>query len=111
MHVGRGDRVGLRQVQGDFRHICYNGNITCGGGYVGITEGPYAFQHGEIGIVMQIVGIVVCLGTGMVTAAVLSPILKATVGLRVPDDDQAEGLDVVHWDGIPPDVSSDAESA
>jgi ammonia channel protein AmtB len=81
------------------------------GGYVGITEGAYAFQHGEIGIVMQIVGIVVCLGTGMVTAAVLSPILKATVGLRVSDDDQAKGLDVVVWDGIPPDVNSDAESA
>jgi ammonia channel protein AmtB len=60
---------------------------------------------------MQIVGIVVCLGTGMVTAAVLSPILKATVGLRVSDDDQAKGLDVVVWDGIPPDVNSDAESA
>ncbi len=81
------------------------------GGYVGITEGQYAFHHGEIGIVMQIVGIVVCLGTGMLTAAVLSPILKATVGLRVSDEDQAEGLDVVVWDGIPPDVHSDVENA
>jgi ammonia channel protein AmtB len=81
------------------------------GGYFGITEGEYAFQHGEISIVMQIVGIVVCLGMGIVTAAILSPILKATVGLRVSDEDQAEGLDVVNWDGIPPDVNSDAESA
>ncbi|MEX2124447.1 MAG: hypothetical protein WD795_11190 [Woeseia sp.] len=81
------------------------------GGYVGIMEGEYAFQHGEIGIVMQIVGIVVCLGMGMVTAAILSPILKATTGLRVSDDDQAKGLDLVAWDGIPPDVSSDVESA
>ncbi len=80
------------------------------GGYYGITEGEFAFQHGEIGILMQIVGIVVCLGMGMVTAAVLSPILKATVGLRVSDDDQAEGLDIVVWDGIPPDVDSNVES-
>ena len=80
------------------------------GGYFGIAEGPYAYQHGEIGILMQVVGIVVCLGLGIVTAAVLSPILKATTGLRVSDDDQAEGLDVVAWDGILPDVHSDAES-
>ena len=46
----------------------------------------------------------------MVTAAVLCPIFKATIGLRVSDDDQAEGLDVVVWDGIPPDVNSNVES-
>ena len=81
------------------------------GGYLGIAEGEYAFQHGEIGILMQIVGIIVCLGVGMVTAAILCPILKATVGLRVSDDDQAEGLDVVVWDGITPDVNSNTDSA
>lgn len=81
------------------------------GGYLGITEGAYAFQHGEIGILMQIVGIVVCLGLGMVTAAVLALILKPTVGLRVSDDDQAEGLDMVAWDGIPPDVDTDVYPA
>ena len=75
-----------------------------------ITEGEFAFQHGEIGILMQIVGIVVCLGMGMVTAAILCPIFKATIGLRVSDDDQAEGLDIVVWDGIPPDVNSNVES-
>lgn len=81
------------------------------GGYYGITEGAYAFQHGKVGILMQIVGIIVCLGTGIVTAAILTPILKATVGLRVSDDDQAAGLDVVFWNGVPPDVRSDTESA
>jgi ammonia channel protein AmtB len=80
------------------------------GGYYGITEGAYAFQHGKVGVLMQIVGIIVCLGTGIVTAAILTPILKATVGLRVSDDDQAAGLDVVFWNGIPPDVQSDTES-
>jgi ammonia channel protein AmtB len=80
------------------------------GGYFGITEGAYAFQHGKVGILMQLAGIIVCLGTGILTAAILTPILKATVGLRVSDEDQATGLDVVIWDGIPPDVRSHAES-
>lgn len=75
------------------------------GGYFGITEGPYAFQHGEIGVLMQIVGIVVCLGMGILTAAILAPILKATIGLRNSDDDQATGLDTVFWgEETEPDV-------
>ncbi|MCX4187488.1 ammonium transporter [Methylophaga sp. OBS4] len=79
------------------------------GGYLGIEEGAYAFQHGEIGIVMQLVGIVVCLGLGIITAMVLSFILKHTIGLSVSDEDQAEGLDKVIW-GIEPDVDLNSES-
>jgi ammonia channel protein AmtB len=79
------------------------------GGFYGITEGPYAFQHGEIGILMQIVGIVVCLGMGILTATVLALILKPTIGLRVSDDEQAEGLDKVFWE-LEPDVKADRES-
>lgn len=78
------------------------------GGYVGITEGAYAFQHGEIGVVMQVVGIVVSLGLGMVTAWVLSLIFSATNSLRVEDDVQAEGLDNVYW-GLEPDVAPSHE--
>lgn len=78
------------------------------GGYVGITEGAYAFQHGEIGVVMQLVGIVVSLGLGMVTAWVLSMIFSATNSLRVDDDVQAEGLDNVYW-GLEPDVAPSHE--
>ena len=73
------------------------------GGYLGIEEGAYAFQHGEIGVVMQLVGIVVSLGFGIITALVLSFVLKHTTGLDVSDDAQAEGLDKVYWD-IEPDV-------
>lgn len=80
------------------------------GGYFGITEGPYAFQHGEIGILMQIIGIVVCLGLGALTAAILAPILKATVGLRNSDDDQATGMDTVVWGAeAEPDVQLNLE--
>lgn len=67
------------------------------GGYIGIKEGAYAFQHGQIDVVMQIAGIVVCVGAGMITAAVTAFILDRTIGLRVSEDDQAIGLDKVYW--------------
>lgn len=73
------------------------------GGFLGIEEGAYAFQHGEISLVMQLVGIVVSLGLGIITAWVMSFILKHTIGMDVSDDDQAKGLDKVYW-GIEPDV-------
>jgi Amt family ammonium transporter len=73
------------------------------GGYFGIEEGAYAFQHGEISLMMQLVGIVVCVGAGVVTALVTAVILKATIGLRVSDEDMAEGLDSLRW-GVETDV-------
>jgi len=78
------------------------------GGYMGM-EGAYAFQHGEISLGMQLAGIATCLGMGIVTALILVPILKATVGLRVSDADQAKGLDKVYW-GIESDVEPHAEA-
>ncbi len=80
------------------------------GGYLGIEEGPYAFQHGEISLLMQFVGVVACIGTGVVTAAVLAFVLKHTTGLKVSEEDQAIGLDKVYW-GIEPDVEPVAETA
>lgn len=76
---------------------------TARGGYVGIEEGAYAFQHGQIGLTMQLVGIVVCIGAGVVTALVTALVLKATIGLRVSDEDMAEGLDSLRW-GVETDV-------
>lgn len=75
--------------------ILYSG--TPRGGYIGIEEGVYAFQHGEISVLMQVVGVAVCLGAGILTALVLLPILKVTTGLFVSDEDQAKGLDLVYW--------------
>lgn len=77
-------------------------------GYLGFEEGAYAFQHAEIGIVMQLVGIAVCIGLGAVTAAVLSFILERTVGMKVSEDDQAAGLDKLIW-GIETDVRTYAD--
>lgn len=79
-------------------------------GYIGVEEGAYAFQHAEIGLLMQITGVVVCIGLGAVTAFILSFILERTTGLRVSDDDQAEGLDKVNW-GIEADVDPKMEQS
>ncbi|MEY3746720.1 MAG: hypothetical protein RL194_179 [Pseudomonadota bacterium] len=78
------------------------------GGYFGIEDGAYAFQHGEISLVMQLAGIAVSLGFGIVTAWVLSFLFEHTIGMRVSDEDQAEGLDKVIW-GIEPDVDPKTE--
>lgn len=80
------------------------------GGYVGIEEGIYAFQHGEIGVLMQVVGVAVCLGLGIITAWVLSFIFEHTIGMRVSDEDQAVGLDIVKW-GLDSDVDPIMEPA
>jgi Amt family ammonium transporter len=76
---------------------------TAQGGYVGIEEGPYAFQNAEVNVLWQVIGIAVCFGAGVLTAAVLSFIFERTIGLRVPDDDQAAGLDVGLWELQPED--------
>ena len=76
---------------------------TAQGGYVGIEEGTYAFQNAEINVLWQLIGIVACLGAGIVTAAVLSFIFERTIGMRVSDDDQAEGLDKLLWEFEPED--------
>jgi len=86
--------------------VLYSG--TPRGGYVGFTEGTYAFQGGEISVGMQLLGVAVCLGAGIVTALILTPILKWTTGLAVSEEDQAKGLDVVYW-GIESDVEPHAE--
>lgn len=80
------------------------------GGYLGIEEGAYAFQHGEISLVMQLAGIATCVGAGVVTALVLSVLLENTIGMRVSEDDQIDGLDPKFWD-LEPDVVTHADSA
>lgn len=67
------------------------------GGYFGIEEGIYAYQHGEISLVMQLAGLAVCIGAGVITGLVLSVVLRVTTGLRVSEEDQARGLDKLRW--------------
>ncbi len=77
-------------------------------GYLGFEEGAFAFQHAEISLVMQLVGIGVVIGMGVVTAAILAFILERTTGLRVDEDMQIDGLDARFWD-IKTDVKTLAE--
>ncbi|MCH8466639.1 MAG: ammonium transporter, partial [Roseinatronobacter sp.] len=68
------------------------------GGYLGIEEGAYAFQHGQIGVLMQVVGVAACIGAGAVTAFVMGFLLEKTIGLRISESEQADGLDESVWD-------------
>ena len=73
------------------------------GGYFGIEEGAYAFQHGQIGLLMQLVGVAVCIGAGVVTALVTALVLRATIGLRTSEEHMVEGFDSLVW-GVETDV-------
>ena len=68
------------------------------GGYLGIESGDYAFQNGSINVLWQLLGIVVSVGLGVVTAAVLAPILERTIGLKHEEIVMVEGLDWHEWD-------------
>jgi ammonium transporter, Amt family len=80
------------------------------GGYLGIEEGAYAFQNAEINVGWQLIGVVVCLGVGILTAAVLSFILERTIGLRRTDDEQAAGLDWALWELEPEEMGAPSEA-
>jgi ammonium transporter, Amt family len=71
---------------------------TSKGGYFGVTEGDYAFQNAEINVLWQIVGLVVIVGTGVVTAWILAFILERTIGLRLSEEEQVAGVDAGDWD-------------
>jgi ammonia channel protein AmtB len=67
------------------------------GGYFGITEGTYAFQNAEVNVLWQAIGIVVAVGLGVVTAAVMAFILERTIGLRLSEDELVAGADGPVW--------------
>jgi len=67
------------------------------GGYLGLDSGDYAFQNASINVFWQLLGIVVAVGLGVVTAAVLAPILERTIGLRADEEVLVEGFDWHEW--------------
>jgi len=71
------------------------------GGYFGVTDGDFAFQNAEVNVFWQMLGLVVVVGAGVVTAAVLAPILERTVGLRLSEEEQVVGVDRGDWDLVP----------
>src|SRR5918999_1698258 len=68
------------------------------GGHFFLTDGDYAFQNAEINVFWQILGLLVIVGTGVVTAWVLALILERTIGLRLTEEEQVRGVDLGDWD-------------
>jgi ammonia channel protein AmtB len=67
-------------------------------GYFGVTEGDYAFQHAEMNVGWQALGLVICIAVGMATAWVVATLLERTIGLREDEDTIVEGFDLHEWD-------------
>jgi ammonium transporter, Amt family len=68
------------------------------GGHFFLSEGDFAFQNAEINVFWQLIGLVVIVGAGVLTAAILAPILERTTGLRLSEEEQVAGVDSSDWD-------------
>lgn len=71
------------------------------GGYFGLTEGTYAFQGAEINPLWQLVGIGATVAIAIVSGLVLIVGLDKVMGIRVPDEQEVQGLDASYWE-VPP---------
>jgi ammonia channel protein AmtB len=67
------------------------------GGFMGIEEGKYAFQHAEITPLTQLVGVVVAAGIAAAGTAIVLAIMKRITGLRVTADQERAGMDATYW--------------
>jgi ammonium transporter, Amt family len=68
------------------------------GGHFFLDSGDYAFQNAEINVLWQLIGLVVVVGAGIVTAWVLAFVLERTIGLRLTEEEQIRGVDKGDWD-------------
>jgi Amt family ammonium transporter len=65
---------------------------TATGGYFGL-KGDYGFQHAEINLWWQLIGVVVTVGVGVMSAIALLVPLGSFTELRVSADDELNGID------------------
>jgi ammonia channel protein AmtB len=72
---------------------------TATGGYFGL-EGKYAPGNSEITPGWQLIGVAVIVAAAAVSGFVLIWIMEKTIGLRVSEKDELEGLDSSYW-GLP----------
>ncbi len=72
------------------------------GGFFGITQGPYAFQHAHITVLAQAIGLVVVMAISLGPAWIVVTLLDKTIGLRVSPEVEAMGLDAAYWGARPP---------
>ena len=79
------------------------------GGYFGL-KGHYGFQHAQINPGSQILGVVITIAIAAVSGLVLIIGLEKTIGLRVREEVELEGLDLSNW-GFPPSVDLDVPAA
>lgn len=84
------------------------------GGYTGLS-GKYAFQHASIGFGHQLLGVVVFIALGLVSAAVVVLAVERVLGLRDKriDEGHDKNLDlvVIGWPGYFDGASTDAPAA
>lgn len=66
------------------------------GGYFGL-EGEYGFQHADISLWWQLIGIAVTAGIGVVSAVILLGIVGSITELRVSAEDEVNGNDAALW--------------
>jgi Amt family ammonium transporter len=67
------------------------------GGVIGLTQGPYAFQHAHIYFGMQVLGLAIMIPGTAVFAFVVIVLLEKTIGLRVSAAEEDAGLDYTYW--------------
>jgi ammonia channel protein AmtB len=67
-------------------------------GYFGVEEGDYAYQHAEMNLLWQAVGLGVAIGVGLLTATILAWGLERTIGLTASEEAQVAGFDAADWD-------------
>jgi ammonia channel protein AmtB len=68
------------------------------GGFIGITEGPYAFQHATIKPWWQLIGVLAIFALAAIPAYIMALFFERTSGLTVDAAGQDAGLDSVYWD-------------
>jgi len=66
------------------------------GGYFGV-QGEFGFQHAEINLWWQLVGVLVTAGVAAASALVLVVGLGAVMNLRVSEHDETSGIDAARW--------------
>ncbi|MFG1394401.1 hypothetical protein [Xanthobacter agilis] len=67
------------------------------GGFFGLKEGAYVFQHATVSLGMQAFGVVVIVGLTAIAALVVTLLLEKTIGIRVDHAHEVSGLDQSFW--------------
>jgi Amt family ammonium transporter len=67
------------------------------GGYFGLT-GKYAPGNSQITPGWQLIGVLVVVGAALISGLILLFLIEKTIGLRVTEQDEVEGLDTSYWD-------------